>query len=119
MFDEHTNEALFLGRTKRLASPGQRIMMHARDRGCTFPGCTMPGYLCQADHLTDHQHGGRTDIDNMHFPCQHHHTLKTSGGWTVRKHTDGRIQWTPPPHLHLPGGINNYHHPERLLPDQE
>src|SRR4051794_8464180 len=34
VFDKHTNQALYLGRTKRLASVGQRIMLHARDRGC-------------------------------------------------------------------------------------
>ena len=44
VFDKHTGEALYLGRTKRIASVGQRIVLHARDRGCTKPGCTVPGY---------------------------------------------------------------------------
>ncbi len=50
VFDNHTQTPLYLGRSKRLASPGQRIVLHARDRGCTRPGCTAPGYWCQADH---------------------------------------------------------------------
>ncbi|MGB8407095.1 MAG: 13E12 repeat family protein, partial [Mycobacterium sp.] len=37
VFDHHTNIPLYLGRTRRTASPGQRIMLFARDRGCTRP----------------------------------------------------------------------------------
>ena len=44
IFDRHTEIPLYLGRSRRLASPGQRIVLHANDRGCTFPGCTAPGY---------------------------------------------------------------------------
>ncbi|HEX5142824.1 MAG TPA: HNH endonuclease signature motif containing protein [Mycobacterium sp.] len=119
VFDEHRSEPLYLGRSKRLASVGQRIVLHSRDRGCTFPGCSVPGYLCEADHIEDYRHSRRTDIDDLHFCCKAHHKLKTSGGWTVRKHPDGRIHWHPPPQLDLPGGTNDYHHPQRLLPDQE
>jgi hypothetical protein len=50
VFDKHTNQALYLGRSKRLASVGQRIVLHARDRGCTKPGCTVPGYGTQVHH---------------------------------------------------------------------
>ena len=31
---------LALGRTRRLASPGQTMALIARDAGCSFPGCT-------------------------------------------------------------------------------
>jgi hypothetical protein len=24
-------------------------------------------------------------------------------------------EWIPPPRLELPGGVNDYHHPDRLL----
>ena len=94
-------------------------MLHATDRGCSYPGCTVPGYLCEVDHITDWAHGGPTDIDNLTFACGTHHKLKTHGDWTVRKRQDGRTEWIPPPQLHLPGGINDHHHPERFLPDQE
>ena len=39
---------LYLGRAKRLASRGQRIVLYARDRGCTRPGCTAPGLLVRS-----------------------------------------------------------------------
>ncbi|HEY2198014.1 MAG TPA: 13E12 repeat family protein, partial [Mycobacterium sp.] len=36
IFDK--GKALALYHTRRLASPAQRIVLHAKDRGCTFPG---------------------------------------------------------------------------------
>ena len=119
VFDEHTGEELYLGRTRRLASPGQRIMLHANYVGCTFPGCTVPGYLCEADHIDEFADHGPTDIDNLHFPCGAHHRLKSRGGWKVRRRQDGRVEWIPPPQLEIPGGVNDYHHPDRLLPGRE
>ncbi|RRR39613.1 HNH endonuclease, partial [Mycolicibacter terrae] len=62
--------ALWLGRTKRIASADQRIVLHARDRGCTRPGCTVPGYLTQAHHLDrDWADNGHTDIDSLALAC--------------------------------------------------
>ncbi|RIT34211.1 HNH endonuclease, partial [Mycobacteroides abscessus] len=49
---------LYLGRSKRIASPDQRLVLHARDRGCTHPGCHVPGYLRQVHHITDWAHDG-------------------------------------------------------------
>ncbi|OVF02456.1 hypothetical protein B0173_03445 [Mycobacterium avium subsp. paratuberculosis] len=41
IFDQGKALAL-LYHTKRLASPAQRIVLYAKDRGCTAPGCTAP-----------------------------------------------------------------------------
>ena len=35
-------KAIALYHTKRLASAGQRIVLYAKDRGCTHPGCDVP-----------------------------------------------------------------------------
>jgi hypothetical protein len=51
VFDK--GKALALYHTKRLASPGQRIVLYGKDRGCTAPGCDVPGYLCEVHHVTD------------------------------------------------------------------
>ena len=40
IYDKHTKQSLYLGRTRRLASAAQRIALHGKDRGCTRPGCT-------------------------------------------------------------------------------
>jgi hypothetical protein len=116
LFDKATGRALWLGRTQRIASPDQRIVLHERDRGCTFPGCTVPGYGCQAHHATrDWAAGGHTNIDDLAFGCGPHNRLVTEDGWNTRKQPNGTTQWIPPPQLPLRGGTNTYHHPERLL----
>ncbi len=119
VFDRHTERALYLGRTRRIASADQRIVLHAKDRGCTAPGCDMPGYLCETHHVDEWADGGHTNIDRLTFACAAHHRLITPGGWTTRKRKDGRTEWLPPPQLPLPSGTNDYHHPERLLDDHD
>ena len=119
VFDAHDRRPLYLGRSRRIATGDQRIVMHARDRGCTAPGCTMPGYLTEAHHVQDWAKGGMTNIDELTFACRSHNRWVTEGGWRTRKRSDGSTEWIPPPHLPLRGGVNDYHHPERLLPDPE
>ncbi|MFN8071583.1 MAG: HNH endonuclease signature motif containing protein [Mycobacterium sp.] len=116
VFDKHTDRPLYLGRTRRIATADQRIVLHAKDRGCTAPGCDMPGYLCEVHHVQEWAEGGRTDIDDLTFACGQHHRLLKPGGWTTRKRKDGTTQWHPPPQIPLPAATNNYHHPERMLP---
>jgi hypothetical protein len=115
VFDTHTERPLYLGRSKRIASPDQRIVLHSRDRGCTAPGCDMPGYLCEVHHVDEWAAGGLTNIDTLTFACGCHHKLIKPGGWKTRKLKNGSTQWLPPPHLPLRGGTNTYHHPERML----
>jgi hypothetical protein len=122
VYDEHTSESLYLGRTKRLASPGQRIVLHARDRGCTKPGCTAPGYWCQAHHaVTDWHHGGQTNIDDLTLACGPHNRLIDTTGWSTGKNAKNQTEWLPPPDLDTgQHRVNGYHHPERyLLPEND
>ncbi|HUO39540.1 MAG TPA: HNH endonuclease signature motif containing protein, partial [Mycobacterium sp.] len=81
VFDQHTQRPLYLGETKRIATPAQRIVLHAKDRGCTYPGCTVPGYLSEVHHITGWANSHRTDIDDLTFGCHPHHTLLDEG-WT-------------------------------------
>ncbi|MGH3723181.1 MAG: HNH endonuclease signature motif containing protein [Mycobacterium sp.] len=91
---------LYLGRTKRIASPDQRIVLHAKDRHCTHPGCLVPGYLCEVHHVNEWAADGPTDIDNLTFACGPHHRL-LEHGWITRKRKDGTTEWIPLPHLDL------------------
>jgi hypothetical protein len=121
VFDQHTSQALYLGRTKRIASPAQRIMLHARDRGCTRPGCTIPGYWTQVHHVTDWKNGGRTDIDDLTLACGPENRMIETTDWTTGKNANGHTEWHPPPDLDTgQHRINGYHHPERhLLPEDD
>jgi len=112
-------KALALYHTKRLASPAQRIVLHARDRGCTFPGCTVPGYLCQAHHDDPYATNPVTDVNHLTLTCHPNHAM-TDQGWTTRKNHNGHTEWIPPPHLdHGQPRTNTYHHPEKLLQNDD
>ncbi|MFL0278450.1 HNH endonuclease signature motif containing protein [Mycobacterium sp. SMC-19] len=111
---------LALFHTKRLASPAQRIVLYAKERGCSHPNCPVSGYLCEVHHDDDYAKTGRTDITDLTLRCGPHHQLITSGGWKTRKRHDGTTQTLPPPHLdHGQPRTNHYHHPERLLRESE
>ncbi|MFA1702853.1 HNH endonuclease signature motif containing protein [Mycobacterium intracellulare] len=116
IFDK--GKALALYHTKRLASPGQRIVLYAKDRGCTAPGCTVSGYYCEVHHVTDYATCHSTDINQLTFACGPHHRMLDPGGWMTRKNTRGDTEWKPPPHLERgQPRTNTYHHPEKLLRD--
>ncbi|MEB3052522.1 DUF222 domain-containing protein, partial [Mycolicibacter sp. MYC123] len=98
IFDDH-GRALWLGRSKRLASADQRIVLHARDGGCTRPGCTVSGYLTQAHHMREWADNGHTDIDDLTLACAPDNRMATEQGWTTRLGDTGRVEWIPPPAL--------------------
>ena len=106
---------------KRLLGAVHYLNIFATDRGCTFPGCDVPGYQCEAHHVEHWASTRRTDIDDLTFACGTHHALVSDGGWKTRKRPDGRTEWMPPPHLDTgKPRTNTYHHPEELLkPDDE
>jgi hypothetical protein len=112
VFDDHTKRPLYLGRQKRVASAEQRLICHARDRGCTRPNCLVPGYYCEVHHAPDWARGGRTDADKQFFACSADHGMATSGELRTVITSSGRLGWTDgtgPPE------INHAHHPEELL----
>ncbi|MEB4211534.1 HNH endonuclease signature motif containing protein [Mycobacterium sp. 94-17] len=116
IFDK--GKALALYHTKRLASPGQRIVLYAKDRGCSAPGCTMPGYYSEVHHITDYAACRTTDVNDLTFACGPHHHLLKPGGWSTRRNTRGDTEWVPPAHLDRgQPRTNTFHHPEKLLDD--
>jgi len=117
IFDK--GKALALYHTKRLASPAQRIVLYAKDRGCSFPGCSVPAHLCETHHCTPYATNPVTDINDLTLACGSNHKLADQG-WTTRKNDNGDTEWIPPPHLdHGQPRTNTYHHPEKLLQDDE
>jgi hypothetical protein len=112
-------KALALYHTKRLASPGQRIVLYAKDRGCSHPGCDVSGYYCEVHHVTSYATCRTTDINELTFACGGHHPL-AERGWITRKNAHGDTEWIPPPHLNRgQPRINTFHHPEKLLCEED
>ncbi|WP_415640958.1 HNH endonuclease signature motif containing protein, partial [Skermania piniformis] len=102
----------YLGRSKRLASPDQRIVATARYGGCSFPACARPALDCEYHHTTAWAEGGCTDVTNLAPVCGHHHGL-ADHGWAVHHDEYGRIEWLPPAWLdpHRTPRTNTYHRP--------
>jgi hypothetical protein len=92
---------LAYGRTRRLASSGQRLALAARDRGCSFPGCDRPAAWSEVHHIREWlRDDGPTDLDNLTLVCRYHHRHFASHGWSVRMNpTDHVPEWSPPPWL--------------------
>lgn len=87
---------LVYGRARRLASPGQRLALAARDGGCCFPGCDRPPAWTEVHHVREWSAGGATDLDNLCLLCAHHHRSFEAAGWRVHME-HGVPTWTPPP----------------------
>jgi Domain of unknown function (DUF222) len=107
---------LWLGRTRRLATAQQRLLLAAMDRGCVYPGCDAPAIRTEVMHLTDWAHGGATDIDGLALGCDyHHHRLDD---WKLERR-GGRVWCIPPPWIdpHQEPRINTvFHDPELPIP---
>ena len=123
VFDKATGQALDLFRAKRTASPAQRIMLIARDGGCTKPCCPVPAYGSQVHHaLRDWADDGNTNVNELALACGPDNRLvDKDGGWTTTINARGDVEWIPPPDLDTgQTRVNYYHRPELLLrpPDE-
>ncbi|MFG2002805.1 DUF222 domain-containing protein [Spirillospora sp. NPDC048911] len=68
---------LYLGRTARLASPGQRHVLETLYDTCAVQGCAVPGFLCEIDHVDGWALGNSpTDIDKLALCCGWHNRWK-------------------------------------------
>lgn len=95
----------WLQRVTHLSAPGYaecegyaptesiKAAVAGRDLHCRFPGCEVPAYKCQYDHVRRYG-SGPTSTANLHLLCAKHHNLKTAGSWDVALHPDGHEVWT-------------------------
>ncbi len=118
IFDD--SKALALYHTKRFASPAQRIVLYAMDRGCTKPGCDAPAYHTQAHHVDGWTATRCTDVNGLALACGIDNRLVEEKGWTTRTNGKGETEWLPTAHLDRgQPRTNRYHHPERFLRDTD
>ncbi|MBP3044751.1 HNH endonuclease [Arthrobacter jiangjiafuii] len=86
---------LDVGREQRLFPPHLRKALHARDQGCAFPGCSIPGPWTEAHHIDFWSRGGPTSTDNGVLLCSHHHHEIHKENWLIKMQSG--IPWFVPP----------------------
>jgi hypothetical protein len=100
ILDPASGQPLDVGRAHRLVPHWIRRALHARDRGCRWPGCTAPTEWTDAHHLDPWADGGHTNAERCLLLCRHHHSLVHEAGWSIDLHpTTGQVTIT------RPGGI--------------
>jgi hypothetical protein len=92
---------LDVGFEYRHATPTIRHALTVRDKGCCFPGCTVPPQWCEAHHVIPwwarrpDQPRGPTKVNNLALLCTYHHHIFEQWGWMLHI-VNGLPSWTPP-----------------------
>lgn len=82
---------LSIGRIRYAPTAAMRRFLTLRDATCRFPGCDKPAAATEADHTTEWQDGGTTEVNNLALLCPEHHRLKSLGLWHVRHLGQSRV----------------------------
>lgn len=99
-----TIERMFDSLVRARPGPGPRTIaaVFARDRTCTFPGCTVPAFRCDLDRVVrsaprapdaPEEEVGPEGLISL---CRHHHVVRARNGWVPEVTADGSVQWTSP-----------------------
>ena len=89
-----------VGARTRTIPPALRRALHARDRGCRFPGCGLP--FGQGHHVRHWAQGGPTTLSNLALLCRRHHRAVHEEGYQVDRQPDGALQFRRPDGRLLP-----------------
>ena len=120
LFDDANRIELFKGRTTRLATPAQRLVLYALERGCTTRAATCPPRGARCITSRTGPRADRPTSTTSPWPADPTTGSSKDDGWTTRKNDNGETEWIPPPELDTgQPRTNNYWHPERMLPDDE
>lgn len=99
---EHMFDPSLAGRP----GPGVQVIaaVLSRDRTCTFPGCSVPAFRCDLDHVRRPspprpgmtQEAPEVGPDELISLCRHHHVVRARSGWRPDLAADGTVRWTSP-----------------------
>jgi hypothetical protein len=88
-------EILAYGTSHRIFNENQRLVMIARDGGCSFPGCDRPPQWTEAHHAPEWILTHRTRVDEGTMVCGFHHREHERLGWQTVM-LNGIPHWKPP-----------------------
>ena len=95
--DSTTGQLVAVGQHRYQVTGRLREFLELRDRRCRFPGCRRKAAMCEIDHATPWDKGGRSSPENLGALCKRHHQLKTHAGWRiVDSHVSGACVWISP-----------------------
>jgi hypothetical protein len=102
---------LDFGRENRLVSENLFLALVVRDQHCRWPDCTIRATWCDAHHVTEWGHHGRTNESTCALLCHYHHSLTHQPGWNVTgdgheflvHHPDGTTETSRPPTIQSAG----------------
>ncbi|MGB3734755.1 MAG: DUF222 domain-containing protein [Ilumatobacter sp.] len=100
---------LDFGRENRLVSNNLFLALVTRDQHCRWPHCTIRATWCDAHHITQWGHHGRTNELTCALLCHHHHSLTHQPGWSI---TGNGHQFT----IHPPDGTTQTSQPPTTPP---
>jgi hypothetical protein len=92
VFEDENGNPLDVGRKQRTVSTSLRRALHARDRGCRFPGCHRKRFL-DGHHIDHWINGGESKPGNMALLCTHHHRLLHAGTFSIVKEADETLRF--------------------------
>lgn len=105
-------EPLDVGRASHTVPAAIRRAVTVRDRGCAFPGCSVPARWCDIHHVIHWADHGPTSLGNCVTLCGRHHRLAHHSDWRIDM-TSSIPEFHPPPWL---GGPPR-HNPLHIAPD--
>jgi hypothetical protein len=88
LVEDAAGRTIDVGRKTRTIPVALRRALHARDRGCRFPGCT--NRRVDAHHLVHWIDGGETSLANTALLCRRHHRLLHEHGFAIERR-DGEL----------------------------
>ena len=93
--EDERGEPLNIGRKTRTVSTAINRALHARDKGCVFPGCHHTRFV-DAHHIEHWSVGGETRLDNLMLLCSQHHKLVHEGGFRIERDYQNRWYFKRP-----------------------
>jgi Domain of unknown function (DUF222) len=114
VLEDELGNVLGLGRARREPPAWMLRQVRYRDRECRFPGCGMRRFT-EAHHLRWWRHGGRTELGNLALICSFHHRLVHEQRWSVRRRSDGEMDWFRPDGTRYRAGPSPGDPPEQQL----
>lgn len=89
-----------VGRTHRTATARQWVALKSIYASCAWGSCDRPVTWCQAHHVTEWEHGGPTDLDNLVPLCNQHHHAVHEGQWNIKLLPDRTLRIFQPDGRH-------------------